>query len=283
MSQRILMVQLADIGNLVLATPAIAALRDALPDAHLALLTSTHAAAILPDGLLDEIITFDRREIDGTRALLNPANLRRIFALRGGTYDTVVYFHHFTLKAGTLKFALIGYASGAKRRIGLQNGNGWFVTEKITDYGFGARHQAQYWLDLVARLGADATPRQAHVTLAPHNSLTDDTLPTVIIHAGSGGYSRARRWEPSRFAAVGDSLVQYGTKVILVGSSDDDAAQVSVAMQHDHTDLSQQTSLPELARVIADADLFIGADSGVTHIAAATGTPVLAVFGPSNH
>ncbi len=285
MPERVLLVQLADIGNLVLATPAIAAIRAALPDAHLALLTSTHAAAILEPGLVDEVIAFDRKDMDGTRALFKPANLRRIFALRNGNYDAVVFFHHFTLLGGTVKFGLIAFASGAERRIGLQNGKGWFLNESIPDSGFGARHQAQYWLDLAGILGADSSPRGARVHIAKNAPLeVDNTCKTVVIHAGSGGYSRARRWGPERFAAVADQLVnERDVRVVLVGGHGDDTEAVKAALAVDAVDVSHQTTLPELARVIADADLFIGADSGVTHIAAATGTPVIAVFGPSNH
>src|SRR3990172_2377339 len=120
MSERFLLVQLADIGDLILTTPAIAALRDAHPDAHLALLAGSQSAPVIAGArLVDEIIPFDRTQFNSSKSLLKPANLRRIWALRNGRYDTVIFFHHFTLKLGTPKFALIGWASGAKRRIGL--------------------------------------------------------------------------------------------------------------------------------------------------------------------
>ena len=66
----------------------------------------------------NEIITFDRQSFNNSTAFFKPANLRRVFALRKGRYNTVVFFHHFTLKLGTIKFALIALASGAKRKIG---------------------------------------------------------------------------------------------------------------------------------------------------------------------
>jgi len=128
---RILLVQLADIGDLVLTTPAIHALREAQPQAHLTLLTTSHSAPIVENtGLVNEIITFDRKQFNSSTAFFRPGNLRLVLGLReNGRYDVVVFFHHFTLKLGTLKFALIALASGAKQRIGLQNGNGWFLTK----------------------------------------------------------------------------------------------------------------------------------------------------------
>lgn len=163
-AERILLVQLADIGDLILTTPALAALRAARPDARLTLLASAHAAPVVAGtGLVDEIITFDRQSFNSSRALLRPANLRRIFSL--GRCDTVVYFHHFTLRAGTLKFALIALAARARRRVGLDNGRGWFLTDRLPDPGF-EQHQARCWLDLVALLGADAAARPAAVSRA---------------------------------------------------------------------------------------------------------------------
>lgn len=287
---RILVVQLADIGDLVLATPALTALREAQPHAHIALLTSAHSAPVVEgSGLADELILFDKRVFNGTKALLRPQNLRKLLALRGGHFDTIVYLHHFTLRAGTLKFALMALCAGSKRRIGLDNGNGWFLTERIPDEGYGAKHQAQYWLDLVQRLGANPSPRQAVISIRDadrawaHDTLPDKRHPRVVIHAGSGGYSLARRWEPERFAAVADRLhAECGAQIVLVGSSGDDASAVKAALKSPCVDLSGQTTLNQLAAVLETADLFIGADSGIMHVACAARAPVAAIFGPSN-
>ncbi|MBZ0294730.1 MAG: WecB/TagA/CpsF family glycosyltransferase [Anaerolineae bacterium] len=282
MRERTLIVQLGDIGDLVLTTPALEALREARPDAHLTLLAMSHTVPVLAGTqLVDEIVTLDRQQFNNSTAILKPANLRRLAAI--GHHDTVIYCHHFTLKAGTLKFALIAWAVRARRRIGLENGNGWFLTDRLPDGGFGARHQAQYWLDLVGLLGADSRPRPAITCREDDDLIPPTSRPTVIIHAGSGGYSRARRWDPASFATVADTLAQQANaQIVLVGGKDDDSAEVKRLMQTSPIDLINQTSLPQLAGVIAKADLFIGADSGVTHVAAAVGTPVIAIFGPSN-
>src|SRR5689334_9370939 len=101
-TNRLLIVQLADIGDLIVSTPALAALREAHPDTHITLLTTTHAAPIIEGtNLVDEILAFDKGQFNGSRAFFKPDNLRRIFNLRSGHYDTVVFFHHFTLKLGT--------------------------------------------------------------------------------------------------------------------------------------------------------------------------------------
>ena len=285
MSHRYLLVQLGDIGDLIVTSPAIAALREAQPDAHLTLLTSAHAAAILERDLVDEIIPLEQKGFNRSLSFFLPGTLRKIWQLRDDSYDTVIFFHHFTLRAGTLKFWIIARASGAENIIGMQNDNAWFLTDSIPDEGFGAIHQAQYWLDLVALADASNQPQRARVAFG------EEALPLayfpgkrVIIHAGSGGYSMARRWDAEKFAQVADTLIEeFDVQVILVGTKADNADAVREHMQQKPVDLSGKTSLTQLADVLRSADLYIGADSGVLHMAAAVRTPVIALFGPSNH
>jgi len=291
-TQTFLLVQLADIGDLVLTTPAISALREAFPDATIDLFASSHALPIVPPDLVDEMIPFEKGVSSGTRAFLQTINFRRTLNLGRRNYDTVIFFHHFTLKAGVPKFRVIAQASRAKRIVGLQNDNINFLTDSIPDGGFGAKHQAQYWLDLVGLVGADSTPRPAEIYREDYVDqigyqtrpfAVNQGVPKVVIHAGSGGYSTARRWIPERFADVANQLkLESNAEIIFVGKHEDDSDEVAEMMHFEPTDLVGKTTLPQLADVIENADLFIGADSGVMHIAAATGTPVISIFGPSN-
>ncbi len=278
---RILLVQLADVGDLVLTTPALAALRNAQPSAHLTLLTNSHNAPLVAgSGLVDEIITLAGASGSHPFAFLQPGNLRRILGL--GRHDLLLYFHHFTLLRGTLKFALIAMVTRAARRIGLDNGNAWFLNETLTDDGFGAMHQAEYWLQLAGLAGADPRPRPAVVARA---ALAQPLPPgrNIVLHAGSGPHNPARRWSPQHFAQVADQLrAETGAQIVIVGGPDDEGATVRAAMRSAALDLTEQTTLPQLAQLLAGAALFIGAESGVMHLAAAAGAPVLAIMGPGN-
>ncbi|MCY4021130.1 MAG: WecB/TagA/CpsF family glycosyltransferase [Chloroflexi bacterium] len=286
---RILLVQLADIGDLVLATPAMAALREAKPDSRIDLLASRHAMDIVPPALVDTVIPFDKGKQNATRALLSPSNIAKLCRLRHVNYDTVIFFHHFTLRAGLIKFRLIANVSGARRIIGLRNEHASFLTDAVADRGFGRVHEAQYWLDLAALVGAPSKARPAHVYSENSEAIasTIDELtdgPIVVLHAGSGGYSKARRWSPARFAEVADQLKsRYQAHIVLVGQSSDDSPEAARLMNFEVLNLVGKTTLPQLAAVLRRADLFIGADSGVMHVAAAAGTPVVSIFGPSNH
>ena len=119
---RLLIAQLADIGDLALTTPALAALREACPRARIDLLAYEHALPVVPTELIDVLIPLVRGA-SGGRAFYAPANLRTVLSLRRRHYDTLVIFHHFTLRAGVFKFWLIAKASGAKRIVGLKNEN----------------------------------------------------------------------------------------------------------------------------------------------------------------
>lgn len=292
-NNRFLLVQLADIGDLVNTTPAIAALREAYPDAQIDLFASRHAIPIMPPDLVDDVIIFEKGDMNATRAFLTSTNFRTVLSLYNRNYDTVIFFHHFTLKAGVYKFRLIATMSRAKHVLGLQNDNVGFLTDSILDEGFGAKHQAQYWLDLVGLVGADASPRPAQVRREDYVEMIgfqtrpfapNKSVPKVVIHAGSGGYSVARRWIPERFTQVANQLKrEYNAEIIIVGTHDDDSDEVADAMHFEPTNLVSKTTLPQLADVIEHADVFIGADSGIMHIAAATGTPVVSIFGPSNY
>jgi lipopolysaccharide heptosyltransferase II len=292
---RILAVELADIGDLILITPALAALRETYPAAQIDVLTTAHAAPILDGaGLADNVILFDKFAFDHPLGLLRPTNWRDGWSLarrlRSAKYDAILIFHHLTTRFGALKYAVLALVTGAPRRAGLDNGRGWFLTDRALDLGFGAKHQVEYWLDVVALLGATTQDKRLRVGISSadrrwaHECLPDEGDMFIAIHPGSGGYSLARRWEPEKFAAVADALHnKYGARIVLVGGPDDRADQVIRCMRHKPLNLAGHTTLNQLAAVLSLCSAFIGADSGVLHLASAVGTPTTALYGPSNH
>ncbi|MDZ4765530.1 MAG: WecB/TagA/CpsF family glycosyltransferase [Chloroflexota bacterium] len=284
---RFLIVQIADIGDLVLSTPALASLRERYPHAHIAVLTTPHAAPILQHtNLADEILTIPR----WLRAT-QPQSAAALFALarrlRAGQYDAILYFHHFSTRAGALKHAAITAAAGSPIRAGLDNGKAPFLTHRLPDRGFGALHQAQYWLNLVGLFGASSEPRPAIIGRSDADRawaiarLPDENY--VAIHAGGGSYNTARRWDADKFADVAQRLAADGAKIVLVGGKGDNNEAVAAQLDVPPIDLTGQTTLNQLAAALARCGRFIGAESGVMHIAAAAGCAVTAVFGAGNH
>ncbi len=309
--RRFLLVQLGDIGDLALTLPAIKTLRAAYPQAHFALLAPPIPLQLITHQI-DEKIEFRRAAFDGIKGLLNPSEWRAAvelaLTLRRGAFDTIVYFHAFTTRTGALKYALIAAAAGSPRRVGLQNGNSFFLTDSVPDQGF-SEHRLSAWARVVDRVlpapvyPHPLTPSPSHAiekgneTSAFLPSLNEDwrgaggeeqyagrtNLPRIALHAGSGVQNPARRWDADRFAAAADRLVrECGAEILLVGAKGDDTPAVAAAMREPYTDYFDKTTLPELVELLAGCDLVIGVDSGVTHLAAQAGASTLVLFGPSN-
>ena len=184
-------------------------------------------------------------------------------------------------------------AAGAPIRAGLDNGRGRFLTHRAADGGFGARHEVEYWNDVVGLLGAAPDYGPLEFTVAPPDHAAADLLlkdieaPLVAVHAGAGAFSPARRWPLERYAHVVERLTtQLKCSVVLVGGREEagiGAALRAAGRAGRVLDLTGRTTLGQLAAVLARCAVFVGNDSGVMHLATAVGASVLALFGPSNH
>lgn len=297
--ERILVVKLASLGDLLTVTPALRALRASFEQSHIGVLTTPASAPALR-GLdsVDEIITFDKfafdRPSDALRGLSDA--LRLASDLRAGGWDTLVLLHHLTTAFGISKYAALSLSSGARRRVGLDNGRGrWFLTDAAEDRGFGWRHEVDYWLDVVGGLGArhPGGPR-LELCVAPDDDAwaaarwdelgADNTL---LLVPGSGAFSPARRWAPERFAAVGRALLAQHrlTPLVLSGLEPGEAQlahQVQAAIGQSARLVGPAPGPLALAALLRRCRLVVANDGGVVHVATAVGVPVVAIFGPSN-
>ncbi len=293
--RRILVVKLAALGDLLTATPALRALRTTFPSAHIGVLTTPGSAAALR-GLdsLDEVLLFDKFTFDRpSEALSNvPVGLRLARTLHQGRWDILVLLHHLTTRFGVAKYAALCLGSGAPRRVGLDNGRGgWFLTEAAPDGGFGVKHEVDYWLDVVGVLGArhPGEPR-LELCIAPDDEAFSERYAVsdaVLLGPGSGKWSTVRRWAPRRFADVGRALHErYGFQPLVLGGTSDYehtlAREVAAAIGPQAVVIPAAPSPQALAALIRKARLLVANDSGPVHLATAVGTPVVAVFGPSN-
>jgi heptosyltransferase-2 len=329
---------LATIGDLLLATPALRALRETYPQARIDLLVTPASAGLLDDwAVIDHVIVLDKYLFDYPQQLLkNPRNLLRLrpfwHNLRDGKYDAVLLLHHLTLFYGRLKHQILMRATGAKWRIGLDNGHGWFLNVRVKDDGFGAMHEAEYSLAIAEAAGA--TTNDKHLTIpineddykqARHllfeTDPTDTSIavasqmpeptdagtgyiptrqyasnriehpnskrPIIAIHPGSGGYSTARRWAPERFAKLADRLFNdTGGQLILLGGPEEAELHLQIfkLMQSmmPVRSFAGKGNIRVASAILEQADLFIGNDSGLMHLATAVGTPTVAIFGLTN-
>ncbi|HEX7103830.1 MAG TPA: glycosyltransferase family 9 protein [Nitrolancea sp.] len=294
---RILVVKLADLGDAILATSAIAALRAAYPHARIDVLTTANGAtAFRLCPALDRIIEIDKHAFDDPRGLINPVNASglawKIARLRFTRYGAVVLLQHLTTSFGALKYRWLCRAIGAPMRVGLDNGQGTFLTHRAIDYGFGAKSVHEYNLDVVAQLGAVTDGARPLIVIPERAQQSAGRLlnkhgvvqPYIVIHPSVGGYSSARNWPAERFTEVAHLIrSKTGYQVLLVGANDATEAARQICASTEVINLVGTTTFEELTAVINGAKLVIGSDSSVTHLAAATAIPTLAIFGPSNH
>lgn len=285
--ERVLAIRLGDLGDVLLAEPALRSLRLAHPTAEIDLLTR---AGVEP---LVRLFDLDLTIIPsvGGRGLsrrLATAQLRQLAALRRRRYDRVVLLHHLTTARGSVLQQLLVRATGARARVGLDNGRGWALTHRVPDLGFGAKHEVAYALDVArAAGGVDVAPIPrlaavpARLTLRTAATMTGHQH--VVLYPAVGGYSLARAWQPERFAELARHLSDAGHRVSIVGANDAAAsARCITAHAPLTTDRTGQLDIPTLATLLRDADVVVGGDSFIGHLAAAVGTPVVTIFGPSN-
>ena len=302
----ILVVKLAGIGDLLLATPALHALRESYPRAQIDLLVTPDSAGLL-DGwdIIDHIIVLDKYLFDHLQQVVTqPRNLLRLLPiwriLRKGRYDAVLLPNHLTLAFGRLKYQLLAFATGAKWRAGLDNGHGWFLNVRVKDEGFGAMHEAEYNMAVAEAVGAtvrnkhlivpiqDEERRKAWQLVYGETHSQEIQHPIIAMHPGSGGYSTARRWSPEKFAQLADTLyAEVGGQLLLVGGSEEaELHQHIMSMMHSGMpvrSLAGKGSIKVAAAVLELADLFIGNDSALMHLATAVDTPTVGIFGLTNY
>lgn len=285
--QRILCIKLKHIGDVLLMTPALRALRRAWPRAGMAALVPRGTEEVLwgnPD--LDRVFVFDRG--GGSLALLR--DLRR-------------YAPDLVLEMGQGdREAVLGWLSGARRRVGYAPGRsgGWrraLLTDAVPWNG--AQHVVETNLDLVRACGVPAQAGRPVLVVDPEvrkrmaARLESEGLggeePLAVVHPVSRWLFKA--WPEASCAGVITRLLrEAGVAVALTsgpGAAEAQAASRILARargpesQGRIINLVGQTSLQELAAVLERASLFLGVDSAPMHMAAALGIPVVALFGPS--
>ncbi len=297
---RILVVKMAGIGDLLLAVPALRALRATYRQARIDLLVTPQSAGLLRDSaLVDRLLVFDKARWDHPKDVVRaPRQLGALAGLwrtlRASRYDAALIMHHQTLPFGRLKYRLLLYAARPALSVGLENGLAGFFDVGVPDQGFGAQHEAAYCLEIVGAVGAATGATLSAPTLAdlgwdePESPARHIGPPLVALHPGSGSYSLARRWPLERFADLARMVhAEYAARIVIVGGPDDGSVGEQLVEVLGNpgwvVSLAGALHLRDTAHLLGQAALFVGNDSLPAHLAAAAGTPVIAIFGPSNH
>jgi heptosyltransferase-1 len=287
MRNGILVIQSLGLGDVFFAIPVLKALRHYYPDEPLTFLTNAQNApllAMVPEA--GDVITYGK----------NPAALWKLVQqIKSRNFRMAVILNPI------LRGSLLAWAAGVPERIGyredFEKKQSMFGLDRILlTHAYTPRWQkmqeAKRYLDILQMYGlkmdnkpqvklvpADASIQYANSVFQKLQS--GSKKPSVLINPG--GNWDLKRWPAERFAAVADRLSGAGS-VVFVGSKTDTAVvqQIRSQMKQESLDLSGQTSLGQLAGLLAHANLFISTDTGALHMAAALGTPTVALFGPSD-
>lgn len=278
--RNILVIKLRYIGDVLLATPTLCAIKAAYPEARLTMLVTAGTEDLLrnhPD--VDRIMAVEKDSF--------AAQWRLISELRRLRCDSVI-----DLTDGD-RSAWLSRLSRAPIRVGFNDEQRWRGRLYSHVVRSTARHRIDRDLEALVPLGIAASDRTPRLFLTPDDERQAEQLldrlglnpmaPVAVIQPGARYWFKA--WPAERFAALADRLaVTFGYRVVIGGSEHDRqvAGQVASLATSKPVVLAGQVPLRTFAAIVKKAALFVGNDSGAMHIAAAVGTPVVALFGPSN-
>ena len=277
---KLLVIKLRYLGDVLLCTPVLRALRQNYPHAQLVCLVNPGTEEILrgnPD--IDEILLLPRT--------VGLSQVRFFREIRSRGFDCVL-----DLTDGD-RSALITAMTGASMRIGFNHENRWrgALYSHCIRENPDSMHRIEYHGKALSILGVQgeleppqlcvsAKDEEAALRLLEEARLTSQGW--VMIHPTARYWFKA--WPPERFAELCDRLAQKPLSVILVGNHNDRevGAQIQRLAEHKPISLMGRTRVLELAALMKHCSLFIGNDGGPMHMAAAAGCPVLALFGPTD-
>ena len=269
--KRILLIRGGAIGDFVLTLPAIKLMRDRFPESHLEILGYKHIIALAEN----------RGYANATRSI-EYAALASFFARNADLPSELAdYFARFDLIVSYL-FDPDAIFERNLKRCGVEN----FIIgpAKIAANGI---HAAQQLMQPMAELGLSSTdlaaclyPTEADRIFA-QEFLGDVDAPLVAIHPGSGGENK--NWPIDRWIELINSLDPEFGFLLVSGEADKErTVRLHSSTVEKRVLLASQLPLPHLAAILGRCRLFIGHDSGISHIAAAVGTPNLLLFGPTD-
>jgi heptosyltransferase II len=275
------------LGDAVMALPAIADVRRRFPEAQLIVAARRSVAdlfTMVPG--VDQVVT-----LEWTGTLQRRRALRQdSAALEALDADAAILLPNAFSAAWLVKRAGIaerwGYAADFRRPL----------LSRAVSRPRRSMHQAEYYQHLVRQLGMDSGPLEPAV-LVPDDVIVgarmllnsrnwNSSRPFIAIAPGAA-YGTAKRWLPEHYATLVSNLVERGAQCVLVGSPGDIETTnwirrlVPDNQRRDVLDLTGVTSLSLLVGLMAIAKAFVSNDSGAMHLAAAVGTPVTAIFGPT--
>ena len=280
--RKVLLVRLRSIGDTVLATPSIIALKRFLPNVQVDILVEDWVAPLLDNHPhVDNVVVLERGGL--------VARTRAARELRSGGYDVVYNLH------GGTTATFLTRATGARHRVGFKTYqyaqlHNHQAPSPLLLWGQQKTHSVEQQLALLGWTGVPVTDRpRTQLGVSPEAAQAIDERLTAaglhdrkiaLIHPAAA--FATKQWATENFARVVEFLAERGYASVAIAAPHESAVLESLTDESSVQIVSFELSLPEVTALAARSQLFVGNDSGIAHIAAATGTPSVVIFGSSN-
>jgi heptosyltransferase-2 len=266
------------LGDAVMATPFLGALRERLPAAAVVVVCREYVAEVFRrNPAVDSIVEYKEKSLRARIAAARGA--------RAGDLDVC-----FVLPP-SFSAALVSLCAGARRRIGYGgNGRRMLLTDTPDARGYRSGHLSEAYLRLLERYTGAPEPAAARPAVTPPETWPQIALDLAgpeayIVLAPGATYGSAKVWPHERYAALARLLLdRFGGTAVIVGTADErhGAAALAETIGARARSLAGALSPAALFAVLRGARIAIGNDSGPVHVSAALGTPTVAVFGPTS-
>ena len=275
------------IGDAIMTTPAVRAIRKNFPDTQISILTKPWVAPVFSDSpYVDNLLIYD--EAEKHKGMVGKMRLANDLKQYG--FDAAI------LLQNAFEAALITFFAGIPCRIGYNtDARGFLLTHSIPRTPqIKKMHQTGYYLGILQGIGLETDglgldlvvnnryQKRAAEILEEHGISRADKL--VGINP-SATFGPAKQWFPERYANLSDKIYEvFGANILLFGGPEDRelGRRISQMMQHPPVDLCGKTKLEEAIALINMCNLFVTNDSGLMHVAAALDIPLIAIFGSTN-
>ena len=284
--ERILVVKLDHLGDVLLATPVFSNLRRAYPNAELHALTGAWGRVVLekhPD--VNKVLEYNSPAFCRTG---QPTSLRETFKLycqlRDEKYDLMIELRS---DWRIVWFALLRLTAKRLSRAALQ------VANKLGFAQFSGTHETTRNLDVLKQVSIPTPVQTAIFSITAEDEKwaydflamyqIDKQRPMIAIHPGSP--IALKRWLPERYAELADWLIaQKRAQILFVGVKDEIPiiTEIQAHMRKESISVAGKTTLTQLASILHTCSVFIGNDSGPMHLAAAVGTQTIGLYGPGD-
>ena len=272
--KRVLVVRLRSIGDTVLATPSLIALRRFLPEAQIDILLEDWVAPVL-DGFdaVDNVLTVSRQS--------KKSRIETALQIRRNIYDVA-----FNLHGGTTATFFVR-ASGAKHRVGYSEYQYNFLYNHLlssaSDFWQQKHtHSAEQQLALLGFVGIPVGDKpKSRLFVSPKSKVQSPKSKFALIHPTAA--FDTKQWATENFARIAEFLSEKGLATIAIATPKEREVLENLK-QFSKVPIStfDNLTLPEITALASRAEIFIGNDSGIAHIAAAVETPGVVIFGSSN-